>query len=131
MEPGPTGVIAVEYQFVGPADQVALASIPIDDINLSTGTPYNAPGMTISLGSCYYDPFVLYTFTFMNTNSDPTYTAYMMVEPHGETAKLIVAECPGDRIELPATLYNHLGLNTGCVVGTEESSWGAIKSMMD
>ena len=46
-------------------------------------------------------------------------------------ATINVAICDEMHSKQEGFAYNQLGYNADCVYGTEETSWGAIKSMMD
>lgn len=131
LEPGPTGVFAAEYMLVmpaTPANVIVQLATPSPDISVAMGSATGEPGISLGFDTCHNETFMVYSFLMLPLGADP---GYFMIEPHAETGKLIIAECPGIREELPATAYNHFGYNDACVVGTEESSWGAIKSMMD
>jgi len=128
LEPGPTGVFGAEYMLTVPTNLVVQVTNPSPVISVAMGDATNGAGISLGFTACQNEPFVVYDFMMFPMDEVP---GYIMVEQHGETGKLIIAECPGDRAELPATVYNYFGWHDGCVVGTKESSWGAIKSMMD
>lgn len=128
LEPGPTGAFAAEYKFNVPSNLLTQETHPSPVISVAEGTATNGYGISVGFLTCQSEAFVIYDFLFVPLGDTP---GYLTVTNHDNTGKLIIAECPGDRAEIPATVYNNFGFNTSCVVGTEESSWGAIKSMMD
>lgn len=128
LEPGPTGVFGAEYRFSAPATIIAQVTTPSPLIAVAMGDALNGTGISLGFSSCQTAPFVVYNWMMLPLAVTP---GFFMVEANTSTGKLIVAECPGDRAELPATVYNYFGFNDACVVGTEETSWGAIKSMME
>jgi hypothetical protein len=129
IEPGPLGVRAAEYMVTGIAGLTSVVSEEVAPTTLTQGAPLGPPGYTCSFASCYTDAFVVWHWTFFNMVAGNTGT--IMVGDHETYEHLTVAICDEDRTEADATVYNYFGVNTGCVVATEESSWGAIKSMMD
>ena len=128
LEPGPTGAFAAEYRLSVPTNLVVQVTNPSPEISVAMGDATNGAGISLGFLTCQSDPFVVYDFLMFPMDVTP---GFIMVEPHAGTGKLIVAECPGDRIELDALVYNYFGWHDGCLIGTKDSSWGAIKSMMD
>ena len=78
--------------------------------------------------SCQSTLVWVWCVTVMGPDTVP---GFCVLEPNDDSGNLGVAICPGARPLVDATLLNHFGYNDGCVIGTEESSWGAIKSMME
>jgi hypothetical protein len=129
LDPGPDGAFAAEYKLVGPAGHFSTANEKAAFVSGATiGVPFGAPGMAAPFLSCQSDLVWVWNVTCMGPTPDP---GYYLLEPNDDSGNLGIAICPGDRPLADATLYNHFGYNDGCLVGTEESSWGAIKSLMD
>jgi len=129
LDPGPEGAFAAEYKLIGPEGHFSNGSVKAPFVSAATiGVPFGAPGMAAPFLTCQADLVWIYQVTCMGPDTVPGF--YVLV-PNDDSGNLGIAICPGDRPLRDATLYNHFGYNDGCVVGTEESSWGAIKSMMD
>ena len=129
LEPGPDGAFAAEYRLSVPAGLLVQVTNPAADISVAMGDATNGAGISIGFLSCRTETAVVYDFVMFPMDAVP---AYIMVEPNADTGKLIVATCEEPlRPEIPCAVYNYFGWNDACVVGTKESSWGAIKSLMD
>ena len=129
IQPGPLGVRAAEYMFTGIDGLTASLSEEVAASTLTQGAPLGSPGYTTAFAECYTDMFIVWHWTFVDLVGGTT--GHFMVVDHELYEHITIAICDEDRTEADATVYNYFGVNTGCVVGTEESSWGAIKSMMD
>ncbi len=129
LEPGPEGAFAAEYKLTGPAGHFSTLNEKAAFISAATiGVPFGAPGMAAPFLSCQADLVWIWQVTCMGPNPDP---GLYILEANDDSGNLGIAICPGDRPLRDARLYNYFGFNESCVFGTEESSWGAIKSMMD
>jgi hypothetical protein len=130
LEPGPDGAFAVEYKLTTPAGHFSPAGNVINPVvsGATIGVWYGAPGISAPFTSCQSDLFWVIMLNMMSPNVDP---GYYMFEPNDDSNFMGVAICPDPRPLADATAYNYFGFNDGCVVGTEESSWGAIKNMME
>jgi hypothetical protein len=130
LEPGTLGAFAAEYQLVIPANLLVQFTYPSDAISIVKDNPIGPPGVSVGFDVCQNQTFVLYHFYMVPLSDVP---GHIQVIANGDTGKLIVAACIPDDIrpEVPCAVYNYFGFNDGCIVGTQESSWGAIKSMMD
>jgi hypothetical protein len=129
LDPGPDGAFAAEYMLTIPAGQLVQVPTPSPLISVAMGNATGLPGISLGFLSCQTEPFVVYSFLMLALSVD---SGFYMVEPNASTGKLIIANCVEPyRPEVAATAYNYFGFNDACVVGTEESSWGAIKSMME
>jgi hypothetical protein len=129
LEPGADGAFAVEYKLAYPAGHIASVTTPAPFVAAATiGSWLGSPGISAPFTACQTDMVWVVSFTLLSPDTNP---GFYMIEPNETTGVLGVAICPGDRPIVDATVYNYFGFNDGCVVGTEESSWGAIKSMMD
>ena len=129
LEPGPDGAFAAEYRLTVPANLIAQVVNPAADISVAMGSATNGDGISIGFLSCRTETAVVYDFMMFPTSAEP---GFIMVEANLSTDKLIVATCEEPlRPEIPCSVYNYFGWYDACIVGTKESSWGAIKSLMD
>lgn len=129
LEPGPTGAFGAEYMLTLPLQQLVQVPTPSPAIAVAMGNATGTPGISLGFLSCQSETFMVYSFLMLALSTDP---GYYEVLPHADTGKLIIAECTEPlRPELAANALNKFGFNDACVTGTEESSWGAIKSMME
>jgi hypothetical protein len=129
LDPGPDGAFAAEYQLLGPAGHFSISNLKAPFVSGATiGVPFGAPGMAAPFLMCQSSLVWVWQVTCMG--ADPVPGVYLL-EPNADSGNLGIAICPGDRPLAEATLVNHFGYNMDCVVGTEETSWGAIKSLMD
>lgn len=128
MEPGPDGAFAAEYKLATPVGHFSPGGNIIAPFvsGATIGNWYGSPGISAPFTSCQTDLVWLIDLTMMAPN---TTAGYYTLELNESSNFLGVAICPGDRPLADGTVYNHFGFNTGCVIGTEDSSWGAIKSM--
>jgi len=92
------------------------------------GVWFGSPGISAPFISCQVAPLWVINLTMMAPNTDPGHYTLMANESSGA---MQVAICPDPRPLADAIALNQFGFNADCVVGTEESSWGAIKSLMD
>jgi hypothetical protein len=129
LEAGPDGAFAVEYKLAYPAGHIASLTTPAPFVAAATiGSWLGSPGISAPFISCQTGMVWVVSFTLLSPDTVPGFYA---IEPNETTGVLGVAICPGDRPIVDATAINEFGFNADCVVGTEESSWGAIKSMME
>jgi hypothetical protein len=130
LEPGVDGAFAVEYM---------LAALPghfstTMDINpvvsgATIGVWFGSPGISAPFTTCQSELFWLVNLTMMSPDLVPGYYTFELNE---SSQFMGVATCEEPmRPMVDGTAYNMFGFNTLGVVGTEESSWGAIKSMMN
>ena len=129
LDPGPDGAFAAEYKLVGPVGHFSTANTKAAFVSGATiGVPFGAPGMAAPFLSCQNDLVWVWNVTCMGPSMD---AGFYLLEPNDDSGNLGIAICPGDRPLADGVLYNYFGFNDDCRIGTEESSWGAIKSMMD
>jgi hypothetical protein len=128
LEPGPDGAFAVEYKLATPVGHFSPGGNVIAPFvsGATIGVWYGSPGISAPFTSCQSDLVWVVDLTMMSPNAD---LGYYTLELNESSSFMGVAICPGTRPLLDATAYNHFGFNTECVVGTEDASWGAIKSM--
>ena len=129
MEPGPEGIFGAEFAWAMPPT-VIFQGDPVyyGDICVSQGTL--SAGLSLGFCVCQNDPFVIFSALVLPLSDAP---GYLQVVEHPVSGGPLVASCIPDAIRptYDGDVYNYFGWNASCQVGTEESSWGAIKSMMD
>ena len=130
LEPGADGAFAVEYKLVAPAGHFATVQTPSPVVSEATiGVWFGSPGISAPFTACQVNTFWVVNLTMMSPNTDP---GFYTLELNDNSLFLGVATCEEPlRPMIDGTAYNFFGFNDACVVGTEESSWGAIKSMME
>jgi len=129
LEPGLDGAFAAEYKLTTPVGHFSPGGNIIAPFvsGATIGNWYGSPGISVPFVSCQSDLVWIVDLNMMApVPPDP---GYYVLELNESSNFLGVAICPGDRPLIDGTVYNHFGFNTECVVGTEDSSWGAIKSM--
>jgi hypothetical protein len=129
--PGPEGAWAVEYQLNKPAGPHFIDSrTDADLVGVATGQDTGADGMSVAFEYCQASPvwfFDYYVATYSTAPDYWTFTNHAGADPPG----IYSAICDFDHTREDAAAYNSLGVNAPCEFATEESSWGAIKSMFN
>ena len=131
--PGPLGQICAEFMICGPINtipstvtwNVPLISVALGDLDI---------GLSVCYNFCQYDwHWIAHRLYYV---TDPTMTM-LQICPHPDTGVYSFANCePGYPMEL-CTVLTNLYLNYGpeepeCQgTGTQDASWGAIKSMVE
>ena len=129
LEPGADGAFAVEYKLTTPAGHFSPSSVINPVVSAATiGTWINGAGISAPFTSCQADVFWVINLSMMGPDTNP---GFYVLGPNDTTGFMGVAICPGTRPMVDGSAYNNFGFNDGCVVGTEETSWGAIKNLMD
>ncbi len=129
LEPGTDGAFAVEYKLQILPGHFSNGQVINPNVAAATiGVWIGSPGISAPFTSCQSELLWVVNLTMMAPNTDPGHYMFALNE---DSSFMGVAICAGARPLQPATAYNHFGYNDGCVVGTEESSWGAIKNLMD
>ena len=129
LEPGPEGAFAVEYKLTTPPGHFSPSSVISPVVSDATiGAWFNGNGVSAPFNSCQSTLFWVINLTMMSPDTVP---GFYTLGLNDTTGFMGVAICPGIRPMVDGIALNHFGFNADCVVGTEESSWGAIKSMMD
>ncbi len=130
LEPGMDGAFAVEYMLAAPAGHFAPSMVINPVVSAATiGVWFGEPGISAPFTTCQSELFWVVNLNMMAPNVDP---GFYTLELNVNSEFMGVATCEEPmRPMVSGSAYNHFGFNDGCVVGTEESSWGAIKSMMD
>jgi hypothetical protein len=131
--PGSLGQICAEFKVCNPVNVITSTitwNTPI--ISVTLGDPDT--GLSVCYIACQTDWHWIYHRLYYVT--DPTQT-YIYICAHPDIGTFQFANCePGYPIE-PCTALTHMYLNyeppaPECLgMGTEDASWGAIKSMVD
>ncbi len=131
VEPSDNGAFCAEYQLQAPAAGLIIqAAVQNPDANLTMGTAVGAPGLSICFPNCQFDWF--WTTQIPCYALDSETQGYFTIIPHATSGSINTSSCIEPDHDLEDLIpLNEFGVNAACVVGTEESSWGAIKSMMD
>lgn len=118
------GVQAAEYKLTAPAGVIASTVTTNPDINVTLGDPWS--GIAVSFQNCQTGWVWAQHVACYLTVASP---AFILVEASPTAGALQIASCELGYPLFPAAVVNHLALNQGCVVATENASWGAIKSL--
>ena len=130
LEPGIDGAFAVEYMLTTPAGHFSPSMVINPVVSAATiGVWFGEPGISAPFITCQVSTFWVVNLTMMSPSTEP---GFYTLELNTNSEFLGVATCEEPmRPMVDGTAYNFFGFNDACVVGTEESSWGAIKSMME
>ncbi len=130
LEPGIDGAFAVEYMLTTPDGHFSPSMVINPVVSAATiGVWFGEPGISAPFITCQVSTFWVVNLTMMSPSTDP---GFYTLELNINSEFLGVATCEEPmRPMIDGTSYNFFGFNDACVVGTEESSWGAIKSMME
>ncbi len=127
--PSERGLQAAEFRMALPATIIQTASVKNAGITVELGSLANGISVAFGEGMCQMDWTWLYNLTLMALATVP---AVVEITPHPGTLPepaYQVANClPGYPIE-PVVKLTSLYFYQSCVIGTEETNWGAIKSM--
>lgn len=132
--PDSRGMYAVELRLEKPSDDILSYGEPeyneAAEINLISGSWFGDE-MKVAVATCLYEPTWLVKHNMKAYTLDPGW--FQMFPTAGDVPQenINFACCLEGRPKITAVAFNKLGYNVDCVIGTEESSWGAIKSMMD
>ncbi len=129
LEPGVEGAFAVEYKMEILPGHFSVGQVINPVVAAATiGVWTGSPGISAPFVSCQASSFWVVNLSMMSPNVDPGHYNLTLNQDSGFMG---VAICAGARPLVDAIALNQFGFNADCVVGTEESSWGAIKSLMD
>jgi hypothetical protein len=123
--PSDNGMICSEFMLSYPAWLLNIGTVVNPAHSVALGDPFT--GVSICFAECNYDWTWLYQLSALPTAAGVP--GYAMVVPHPTAGAVQAANClPNYPLE-PLTLFNQLGLNQDCLIGNEDTSWGAIKGM--
>jgi len=124
IEPGSEGAYGAEYKLSGGNNHIAVETTISPVVGWRLGDWLNGYGISAWFVTCQVEPFWIVMFDILPISVDP---GYFMIVPHDDTGGLGMFDCISVP-EIYGEVYNQFGFNTGCLVGTKESSWGAVKS---
>jgi hypothetical protein len=139
VEPDGRGLFGAEFKVVNPSMAIFIASPgtgtanPAANITVSMGA-YFGDGISLGFSDCHYAPIWVHVFPMISYEG---LAVYFTLEPAATGTPPVLQDhlngaiCDVDHTKVEAFAYNEFGVNADCVVGTKETSWGAIKSMMD
>jgi hypothetical protein len=132
------GATALEYRMEVPLSHYQSGPITQNTsiITSQLGVWYN--GDNAVTFSCQTSPVWIVSIPFACATEDSEHPgcalpAYFEIVNNTQVGTIQIADCDdeGGRPKHPCGVWNMFGFNAPCVTGTEESSWGAIKSMME
>ncbi|MCK4549586.1 MAG: hypothetical protein KAU49_05435 [Candidatus Krumholzibacteria bacterium] len=126
--PGNDGMICVEYEITTPANVIEAATTVNPEAGYSIGDAIVPPGATVCFPTCRTDWIWIHQLTCLVTDSVPS---IITLDPHGDYGIMRALNCiePGEHYET-MTKVNDVYLFQECVLANQESSWGAIKSLL-
>lgn len=134
VEPDTRGIFGTEFKLTNPSAGIFVVGVPNDneaaDIAVAGGSWFG-DGMAIGFGHCHEATFWITRFDMIAYDLTPGYFTIIPVSGPVQQATINVAICDEAHTKLEGFAYNEFGYNADCNIGTEESSWGAIKSLME
>ncbi len=121
------GIQAAEYRLILPAGIISTATTTNPDINLTLGDW--AAGISVSFMTCWQTWVWPQHISCLSLGVAAPGFITVEGKPLSLPYFLQVASCELGFPIYPLKVLNHLALNCSCVIGTEETSWGAIKSL--
>jgi hypothetical protein len=119
------GVQAAEYKLIFPAYVIPQAPVKNPAVSVAMDDPVGTGGWSIAFELCQSGWTWSQRYPCYLTEAT---AGFVLVEAI-PGLPLQVASCEAGYPKYPATVVNHLALNQSCEIATEESSWGAIKSL--
>jgi hypothetical protein len=138
IEPDERGIFGAEFSIDNPSADIFVTppGVPIDNpaanITVSMGN-YFGGGISLGFGACHNTPIWITRFNFKSYETAQVYFTLGVAttgEPPVTQETINVAICDEDHTKVEGFAYDHFGINQPGVIGTEETSWGAIKSLM-
>ena len=128
VQPGDDGMMCVEYEIVTPYNVIDAATIVNPLAGYHIGDAIVPPGATVCFPSCWTDWIWIHQITCLVTDAGPSIVS---LEPHGDLGVIRATTCaePEPQYE-EMTKINDMFINQDCCLSSEESSWGAIKSIL-
>ena len=128
VQPSDLGMICAEFSFLFPPTYYAIGTLANPDHSVALGAP--PTGVSICFPTCQTDWTWLYQMTMLPLAAG--IPDYMNIDIRPDAGAYQVANCEDGYPIESLIILNNLGLNQDCemAVGTETSSWGAIKSIV-
>jgi hypothetical protein len=128
VQPGADGMTCVDYEITTPSNVIQAATVVNPAAGYHIGDAIVPPGATVCFAACHTDWVWTHQLMCLVTDVNPS---IITLDPHDDYGILRSTNCIdyGDPYET-MTKINDLFLNQGCCLATEESSWGAIKSLL-
>ena len=120
----PLGVQAAEYRIVAPSYVILSTVTTNPEISVTLGDPVS--GISVAFYGCNIGWVWTQRIACYLTGPGP---GYVMIDKRPEVPAIQLCSCELGFPIYPATVLNHLAIGQGCQIATEESSWGAIKSL--
>jgi hypothetical protein len=120
----PLGVQAAEYKVVAPAYVILSTVTTNPEISVTLGDVVN--GISVAFYGCNVGWAWTQRVSCYLTGAGP---GYVLIDKRPEVAAIQLCSCEVGFPIYPATVLNHLAIGQACAIATEESSWGAIKSL--
>ena len=139
VEPDARGIFGAEFSIVNPSPAIfftppgGVTWNPAAQVTVSMGEFFGA-GISLGFGQCINVPMWVASYNFTSYEMNPVFFTLDVAttgEPPVTQTTINVAICDEAHSKVEGFAYSHFGINQDCVIGTEETSWGAIKSMMD
>lgn len=139
IEPDSRGIFGAEFSIDNPSGAIFFTppGVPFDNpaanITVSMGN-YFGGGISLGFGACHEAAIWITRINFTSYEMSAVFFTLGVAttgEPPVTQETINVAICDEAHTKLEGFAYNHFGINQGCEIGTEESSWGAIKSLME
>ncbi len=118
------GVQAAEYRVVPPA--YVIVSTPTINPGISVSLGDALAGISVAFFGCQTGWVWTQNISCYLTGAGP---GYVRIEKRLDVPAIQIASCELGNPIYPAAVLNHLAIGQGCQIATEESSWGAIKSL--
>jgi hypothetical protein len=128
VQPGEDGMVCAEYEITVPANVIEAATIVNPAAGYHIGDAIVPPGSTVCFPGCQTDWIWTHQLNCLVIDFTPS---IITLDPHDDLGIMRATNCIdfGDGYET-MTKINDMFINQGCCLATEQSSWGAIKSLL-
>ena len=128
VQPGQDGMMCVEYEIVIPFNVIDAYTQVNPAAGYHIGDAIVPPGAEVCFPGCVTDWIWIHQVMCLVTDANPS---IVTLEPHDDAGILRATTCaePAPWYE-EMTKINDMFFNQGCCLAAEESSWGAIKSIL-
>jgi hypothetical protein len=118
------GVQAAEYRIVAPSYVILSTVTTNPDISVTLGDIVN--GISVAFYGC--NPSWVWTQKVLCYLTGPG-PGFIQIDKRPDVDHIQIASCELGYPIYTAAVLNHLAIGQSCQIATEESSWGAIKSL--